>query len=141
MKGENDMKVLRFMGVVMITGMFLCISYIGYGRNYNPETGQFLQRDPYGIFGDLFNLGNPYGFGGNNWINRVDRFGKQSREQIQEIANQMGINTGSDGITQANKKEVIMNIQSKAGIKDPDGLWGPDTGGAYKSWAQSNSVE
>ncbi|HOY31029.1 MAG TPA: RHS repeat-associated core domain-containing protein [Bacteroidales bacterium] len=46
--------------------------YYYRARTYNPLWGRFLQRDPVGIWLDEINIGNGYGYVGNNPIIRVD---------------------------------------------------------------------
>ena len=43
--------------------------YYYRAREYDPELGRFLQRDPIGIWGDTANLGNGYTHVANNITN------------------------------------------------------------------------
>ena len=52
-------------------------------RNYSAHTGQFLQRDPIGIWGDTRNLGNGYGFVGNDPVNASDALGLQTQDDAE----------------------------------------------------------
>ena len=47
-------------------------------RHYDPTHGRFLSRDQIGLWGDTANLGNPYGYVGNNPWSRTDPFGLQA---------------------------------------------------------------
>jgi RHS repeat-associated protein len=51
--------------------------YYYRARYYDGELGRFLQRDPIGVWGDEYNLGNIYAYVGNNPANRVDLLGLQ----------------------------------------------------------------
>jgi len=45
-------------------------------RYMNPETGRFIQRDPIGMWGDQFSLGNAYTYVINNPVNWIDPTGE-----------------------------------------------------------------
>lgn len=47
-------------------------TYYSRARNYNPETGKFMQKDPIGFAGENINL---YGYTKNSPISNVDPFG------------------------------------------------------------------
>jgi RHS repeat-associated protein len=44
-------------------------------RTYDPELGRFLSRDPIGMWGDVLNSGNAYGFVGNSPTIYIDPYG------------------------------------------------------------------
>ena len=44
-------------------------------REYAPELGRFLERDPIGVWGDGIGLGNGYAYVGNDGVNAVDPSG------------------------------------------------------------------
>jgi RHS repeat-associated protein len=50
-------------------------------RYMNPETGRFIQRDPIGMWKDRTNIGNAYGYVGNNPVNGTDPTGMETREE------------------------------------------------------------
>ena len=47
-------------------------------REYAPELGRFLQRDPIGVWGDGMNLGNGYGYVGGDPIGEIDPLGVET---------------------------------------------------------------
>ena len=47
-------------------------------RYYDPEAGQFISRDPLGMWGDAGQRGNPQNYCGNNPVNRIDPYGDWS---------------------------------------------------------------
>ena len=44
-------------------------------RTYDPELGRFLSKDPIGVWGDVLNGGNAYGFVGNSPTIYIDPYG------------------------------------------------------------------
>jgi RHS repeat-associated protein len=52
--------------------------YYYRNRYYNPLNGRFISRDPFGIWGDINNHGNPMAYVGNNPSNRTDPLGLDS---------------------------------------------------------------
>ncbi len=50
--------------------------YYYRARQYDPELGRFVERDPIGVWTDRINHGNAYGFVGDNPANGVDPTGK-----------------------------------------------------------------
>ena len=46
-------------------------TYYNYQRDYDPHTGQYVQRDPLGLYDGL----NPYAYAQNDPINNTDPLG------------------------------------------------------------------
>ena len=70
---------------VLFTGRWLdreTVNADSYGlyhyraREYDPELGRFLQRDPIGVWGDVYSFGNGFAYVGNDPINGVDPDGE-----------------------------------------------------------------
>jgi RHS repeat-associated protein len=108
------------------------LAYYGY-RFYNSCTGRWLSRDSVSD-GERFNR---YAFHRNDILNFLDVLGLITREQVADIAQQLGLTLPPD---HTQDTVIIQAIQQRLGISPADGLFGPQTVTAYLQWAANNGV-
>ena len=106
--------------------------YFTQNRIYHIDFG-WLQRDLIGYLDGM----NLYQFVQGNPVTSVDPTGLVTLEQINEIAEQMGLEPLKG--RQGPATELIGAIQRKLDIA-VDGDFGPKTAEAYEAWAQGNNV-
>ncbi|MFO7958004.1 MAG: RHS repeat-associated core domain-containing protein [Candidatus Brocadiia bacterium] len=101
------------------------------GRVYSPELERFLSKDRMTAPGT-----NPYVYARNNPLRFVDPTGLVTRDQIAEIAKQMGLTLPMD---HSQDTAITKAIQGIIGVK-PDGFFGPASAAAYEAWAKRNNL-
>jgi RHS repeat-associated protein len=97
-------------------------------RMYEPRTGRFTQIEPL----ILDRASEHYIYTKNRPSALVDPGGQQSREQMEEIARQLGVANPDEYKNEQTK--LVKEVQKRLGIAE-DGLWGTQTYDAYMKWA------
>jgi RHS repeat-associated protein len=86
-------------------------------RYYSVETGRFLTRDPIGVWGDLGNLGNEYGYAWSRPLVVGDQLGLQGSEVTITRSSSSnpngGVYKGPGYVTPEQFQEWVRNVEGK----------------------------